>query len=91
MHGTIAPRTIAVYRPYLHLQIDQKGELQETAEEDKPAFSLKTMLRLLKREEHLTEFSLVKAAIKITDNMHQAEWSLPAVNLTYSRRFRKII
>lgn len=89
MHGTIAPRTIAVYRPYLHLQIDQKGELQETAEEDKPAFSLKTMLRLLKREEHLTEFSLVKAAIKITDNMHQAEWSLPAVNLTYSRRFRK--
>lgn len=89
MHGTIAPRTIAVYRPYLHLQIDQTGELKEAEEENKPSFSLETMLRLLKREEHLIEFSLVKAAIKITDIRHQAEWSLPAVNLTYSRRFRK--
>ena len=88
MHGVIAPRTIAIYRPYLHLQINQEGELKE-AEEEKQGFSLKTMFRLLKREEHLTEFSLVEAALKITDTLHGAEWSLPDVNLTYSRRFRK--
>ncbi len=89
MRGIIAPRKMAVYHPYLHLQIDQTGELKETAENDKAAFSLETMFRMLKHEEQLTEFSLVKAALKITDTKHQAEWFLPDVNLTYSRRFRK--
>ena len=89
LHGSIAPRMISIYKPYLHLTIDQKGKLKQTSEENKATFSLESVFRLLKREEYLTEFSLVKAVIKITDTMHDAEWFLPTVNLTYSRRFRK--
>lgn len=86
--GTVAPRTIALYRPYLHWQIDPQGELTETADGEN-AVSAKTLLSLLKNEKHLIEFSLIKAAVKITDSMHGAEWNIPAANLTYSRRFRK--
>ncbi len=89
IRGTIAPRTIALYRPYLHLQIDQKGTLKDVSEESHSSFSLATIFQLLKREEHLIEFSLIKAEIKITDTLHNAVWSMPAVNLTYSRRFKK--
>lgn len=86
--GTVAPRTIALYRPYLHWQIDPHGELRDTADGEN-AVSVKTLLSLLKNEKHLTEFSLVKAAVKITDALHGAEWNIPTADLTYSRRFRK--
>ncbi len=86
--GIIAPRTIALYKPYLHLQIDKTGNIKD-AKEEKSAFSFDSLLRILKSEQHLIEFSLIDAEIKITDSFHNAVWHLPKSNLTYARRFKK--
>ncbi|MBR1778670.1 MAG: AsmA-like C-terminal domain-containing protein [Alphaproteobacteria bacterium] len=87
-HGTIAPRTLVIYHPYLNLTLNKQGELKQTEEEGGSTMALETLLHILKREKHLSEFSLIKANIKITDALHDAVWKMPVVNLTYSRRFR---
>lgn len=89
LRGTIAPRTLVVYHPYLHLILNKQGEIKQTIEEDKPSMALETLFQTLKREKHLVEFSLIKAEIKITDVLHDAVWTMPEVNLTYSRRLNR--
>ena len=89
LRGTIAPRTLVIYRPYLHLILNKQGEFKQNIEEKESSMALESLLETLKREKHLTEFSLIKAQIKISDALHNAFWNIPEANLTYSRRFRK--
>lgn len=85
--GTVAPRSLAIYKPYLHLRLTN-DDVPETVESESD-FSPETLVHLLRRETHLNEFSLVDAVVKITDVRHGAVWDFPSVNLTYSRRFGK--
>ncbi|MBR1945652.1 MAG: AsmA-like C-terminal domain-containing protein [Alphaproteobacteria bacterium] len=89
LRGTIAPKTLVIYRPYLHLTLDKQGEIKQEVDENKSSIALETLLKTLKREKHLTEFSLIKAQIKISDALHNAIWNISDANLTYSRRFHR--
>ena len=85
--GSLAPRSLAIYKPYLHLKLTS-GDVPETVESESD-FSPDTLIHLLRRETHLSEFSLIGAVVKITDERHGAVWDLPSVNLNYSHRFMK--
>lgn len=89
LQGTIAPRTLEIYRPYLDLSLNQKGEIQQNVQKGDSTMALDTLFHVLKREKHLVEFSLINAGIKVTDTLHNAAWNIPEVNLTYSRRLHK--
>ncbi len=92
LRGTIAPRTLAVYRPSLHLYIGKDGRVRsskeekkaktgETAETDLP---LEEVVAYLEKEIYISEFSLINAKIRITDEYHNVEWSVPSADLTYT-------
>lgn len=96
LRGRIAPRTLAIYEPYLHLYINKEGTIESKTEEtdaadkqDKTALPIDTLVKQLQREDYLAEFSLIKARIKVTDVYNDAVWNMPKVNLTFMRRFRK--
>lgn len=96
LRGRIAPRTLAIYEPYLHLYINKEGTIESKVEEadspdkqEKTVLPVDTLVKQLEREDYLTELSLVKARIKVTDVYNQAVWNMPKVDLTFMRRFRK--
>lgn len=101
LKGTIAPRTIAIYRPYLHLYINREGQIKSSPDDtaalpeeentsDKPTvLPVRQVIEYIRRETYITEFSLVDARVKITDNYHNALWDIPSVNLTYEHTSRK--
>ncbi len=101
LKGTIAPRTIAIYRPYLHLYINKEGQIKSSPDEaaavpeeeitpDKATvLPVRQVIEYIRRETYITEFSLVDARVKITDNYHNALWDIPSVNLTYEHTPRK--
>lgn len=97
LRGRIAPRTLAIYEPYLHLYINKEGTIESKTEEtdvsgdkqEKTVLPIDTLIKQLQREDYLTEFSLVRARIRVTDVYNQAVWNMPKVNLTFIRRFRK--
>ena len=89
LHGTISTKTLVVYRPYLDLTLDEKGDITQKMEEDNSSVSLTSLIEILRCEKYLTELSLIKAAVKITNATTKKVWNAPEVNLTYTRRFRK--
>ena len=89
LHGTISTKTLVVYRPYLDLTLDEKGDITQKMEEDNSSVSLTSLIEVLRYEKHITELSLIKAAVKITNATTKKVWNAPEVNLTYTRRFRK--
>ncbi|MBR4127299.1 MAG: AsmA-like C-terminal domain-containing protein [Alphaproteobacteria bacterium] len=86
LRGTISPRTLAIYRPYLNLALNKTGELQQNPEDGEAVTELAFLIDILKHEKHLIEVSLIKAKVKITDAMHNTVWNIPEADLSYSRR-----
>ena len=89
LHGTVAPRTIEIYNPFIDLTVNSEtGDYENAAPEDdtEARFSVKNVLTHLEQEHYLRRFSLIDARAKITDASHNAAWNIPNLTLTYSRR-----
>lgn len=105
LKGTIAPKTIAIYNPYLHLFISKEGKIssynderiesaQETVhepsqKETQSVLPIRHIIEYIEQETYITEFSIINAKAKITDNFHDAVWDIPDITLTYEYKHKK--
>lgn len=98
LRGIIAPKSLAVYRPSLHLYIGKDGSVRSSKNqtvstetvadktETDTVLPVDTLLSYLEKETYLSTFSLVNAKVRITDEYHNIEWIIPSADLTYSNK-----
>ena len=90
MRGTLAPRTISIYRPDIRLSVNSDEHTYADAPEDgddaQTRVLFKNLMTRVEQEHYLRHFSLVDARIKITDVSRNAVWNIPTGTVSYSKR-----
>ena len=90
MRGTLAPRTISIYRPDIRLTVnsDEHTYTDAPADDDdnQTRILFKNLMTRVEQEHYLRHFSLVDARIKITDVSRNAVWNIPTGTVSYSKR-----
>lgn len=97
--GRISPRSVTIYDPFLHLNIDEKGQVYSSLigkQEDKEAekeedveksakkfLPLDFFVDILEMEDDISKLSLQNARILIKDDFNRKTWDIPKANLTY--------
>lgn len=96
--GRVSPRSVTIYDPFVHLNIDENGGVSSSLigksdggqpSEKSDSVSLDFIISLLEMEDDLSRLSLKNARFLIQDDYHHVNWEIPKANLTYRHTLLK--